>query len=1233
MTVAIGDEPLRRHFVAIATAHYDDPHYGPLKVADEVEVLAAWLSDADRLGARAFTRRYPELALDPDEDAIRRVFRSGEARWNFLDAAVVFVTGHGETVDRDHWTVLSGSDQADLPGTALRTADLVRWLLRPGGAQDLLLIVDSCFSGELARSLLRFDDPIPDRWLIIPSAERDGLATTGALTGAIAATVRRLRGREGEKYGTVSPYFTVGDFVDAIREALPNQSFTPIYRGLYNAGHVCLPNPHYVASTTAATGPHRSDLALPLADMESHWIPRLRGSDEDLGGFYFSGRTRLMAELVRRTSATGPVLVTGGAGAGKSAALARLVTLSDPVFRRDHAAYVDSVAPDQLPPSEAVDVAVLATGKHQAEILDQLVGALADGGPAPAAYKERISWCQQRITARRESGRGTVIVLDALDEALDPLAVVRLLGYLLEVGGLSLLVGVRSTAAHHDDDPTTTPDLTLVGRIRELLNGHGVGVEEVRVDADHWWSDADIVEYVNRLLTGLPGSPYEHAGAEEVAITARAVVRRADRSFLVARLGASWLASAEERVDPDDPSWRAVLDEGVAGVFGADLEQAFPFNDTRSAMVDVLRAVSFAEGRGLPWGEVWPAMANAVADAYSRYGDRDIAELLASRISGYLVRDVDCGVTVYRLFHDALRSALRGGPDQSAVQERIAHRLTRFADKGGAAWERVPPYVREHLAEHAAAGGALDALAHDVGFVAAEDPTRMSTALATLGGARTLAPPLARAYLRLGADRVGDTFGERAANLVSAVAVGASAAGLELRDLVERLPWRLDLTRTATVPDIDGVSLAGIRVTAFAAQDTATGALVVADFRHRLQVWDGPDGPLLRSWDAHLDRITAVELTELADAGWVVVSGGDDRAVRVWRLSTGDPLTRFDLDSAALCLAVLKTAAGTVAVVGCADGTVSVLDLVTEETVVTWHAHEDAVTSVAAFWADEVVVVSGSLDRSLRVTKATDGVPTHTFVGPSGSVLGVTLGNRGAPTTVVASYADESVWLWRLDGREPREFVGHTAGVNSVDISTVAGRSVLASAGADTTVRLWDVESGTPLAVLRGHGGEVEWCRFVVREGRPILLSAGVDRGVRKWEVIDLVTRADWGTPFPAEPSGPALPQITAVRGLAVFPAGDGPAVAMGGMDGMIRLLDAGGETVLARPAHDGPVLALSTVDVDGSVLLASAGQDGLIRLWEPYSGKPVYDWETDASVWGLAAGRLGDRPDRKSVV
>ena len=97
---------MRRHFVAVATSCYDD-EYPPLPVQAEVAQLRAWLTDRDRLGGRAFELGSPKVGLDPDEDEIRAAFRRPARPWTERDAAVVFVTGHGEVADGSHWLVLS----------------------------------------------------------------------------------------------------------------------------------------------------------------------------------------------------------------------------------------------------------------------------------------------------------------------------------------------------------------------------------------------------------------------------------------------------------------------------------------------------------------------------------------------------------------------------------------------------------------------------------------------------------------------------------------------------------------------------------------------------------------------------------------------------------------------------------------------------------------------------------------------------------------------------------------------------------------------------------------------------------------------------------------------------------------------------------------------------------------------------------------------------------------------
>ncbi|MFC9602542.1 hypothetical protein ACFTTN_03665 [Streptomyces niveus] len=73
-------------------------------------------------------------------------------------------------------------------------------------------------------------------------------------------------------------------------------------------------------------------------------------------------------------------MVTGAAGSGKSALLARLVTLSDPGFlAADRFRDIAGTIPEGLmPPAGSVDAAVLARGKTSLTVVEELLEAFGE---------------------------------------------------------------------------------------------------------------------------------------------------------------------------------------------------------------------------------------------------------------------------------------------------------------------------------------------------------------------------------------------------------------------------------------------------------------------------------------------------------------------------------------------------------------------------------------------------------------------------------------------------------------------------------------------------------------------------------------------------------------------------------------------------------------------------------------------------------------------------------------
>src|SRR6266508_401883 len=144
---------------------------------------------------------------------------------------------------------------------------------------------------------------------------------------------------------------------------------------------------------------------------ETHWLPRARGVPlGEPDGWFFIGRHRLLAELsewLRQPPGADRSirLITGRAGSGKSAALARLVVLSDPVLGPE----VPVAEPDRAvaPPLRAVDVAVHCRGKTA----DQVAAELAAAADVLAASTDEL------MVALRTRRRPFTVVVDAPEDA------------------------------------------------------------------------------------------------------------------------------------------------------------------------------------------------------------------------------------------------------------------------------------------------------------------------------------------------------------------------------------------------------------------------------------------------------------------------------------------------------------------------------------------------------------------------------------------------------------------------------------------------------------------------------------------------------------------------------------------------------------------------------------------------------------------------------------------------
>ena len=251
-------------------------------------------------------------------------------------------------------------------------------------------------------------------------------------------------------------------------------------------------------------------------------------------------------------------------------------------------------------------------------------------------------------------------------------------------------------------------------------------------------------------------------------------------------------------------------------------------------------------------------------------------------------------------------------------------------------------------------------------------------------------------------------------------------------------------------------------------------------------------------------------------------------------------------------------------------------------------------------------------------------------------VDGVTISPDG--TLLVSAETDGTVRLWHTaTGRPCRPLPADPGGfVNGVAFSPDG--TLLASADNDGTVRLWNPATGRPAGptIHADSGGSVNWVAF--SPDGTLLASADDDGTVRLWN------------PATGQPAGPTIHADSGggVNGVAFNQ--DGTLLASADDDGTVRLWNPAtgrpaGPTIHAdsrwrserggvqqgwhaagqrRPRRHGAAVEPGhrpvrrpalPADPGGDVfgvafnkdgtLLASADQDGTVRLWNPASGQP----------------------------
>lgn len=621
--------------------------------------------------------------------------------------ALIIWSGHGVLIDDELRLALCDLDldveQVTRDARALKRGVAAETLVNDAvasGADQILVIIDTCYAGDavgrgLEKTLRRWatasTPPGRAKWFGIMASCRRSETSDGsgplltALTDVLRAGPATAEYRSA--WSAHNELVSGPDLLAALGERWRGEGQTPVPAPL-GTGRPVFPNPRHVAGAPAR--------------LVEHLVLAARGVGYREEGWFFTGRQEVLGRIVAWLEAdrAGLFLVTGPAGCGKSAVLGRIATLTDPVQRRETEEHgglrEDDPDPGLRPGRSLASVHLRGLGPLQAasELARQL------GLPEPRNADDFRG-------ELRELSPQPVLVLDGLDEvpAEHTRAMIEELVFPLSRTS-PVLLGSRERAFRSRIEEDGQGDETLPDALARLI---GTGVITADLEREPH-TQADIGAYVFRRCAA-GGVPEDRAREASDAVAARATT--VGGGFLFARLVTGSLLAAAAGAVHGDP-WQSGLPDSIGAAFEEDL-RAGPVRvladgtELPSAARDLLTALAWTVGRGMPAGGVWEEIAGALGGEDVSYDESDVDWVL-SAYGRYIVEDAEDGQAVFRLYHREFVSHLadRAGPGHAEAAEMalaalIAH-IERRAVGGGSG--RVDPYVVRGLARHAARAGA-----------------------------------------------------------------------------------------------------------------------------------------------------------------------------------------------------------------------------------------------------------------------------------------------------------------------------------------------------------------------------------------------------------------------------------------------------------------------------------------------------------------------------------------------
>jgi WD40 repeat protein len=376
-------------------------------------------------------------------------------------------------------------------------------------------------------------------------------------------------------------------------------------------------------------------------------------------------------------------------------------------------------------------------------------------------------------------------------------------------------------------------------------------------------------------------------------------------------------------------------------------------------------------------------------------------------------------------------------------------------------------------------------------------------------------------------------------------------------------------------------------------------------------LWEPAYKKKVMEFKDHTDEITCLAFCEALNIG-MLVSGSNDRTVRVWDSDNNKLISKIDAGCGVLAVAI--TPDGKTVFSGGDDNLIRVWDAQTGKLLDTLKGHADMVVSLAVIDKGKTLV-SGGRDQAIRLwdlaNRQANPRVIQRHLGDSDALAvtrdGTRIATAGLNNTI--RIFDAATGKEQFAGNDPQ------AGLNSLALSKDGKR--LAAVTAPGIVYLWDAQSGKlEHEWASGHTGEITLA--FTPDGQSIVTAAET---IRFWDPQTGKQIAE--LPRPAKDAGPVL-------SLAFSP--DNTTLAVGSRDQRVTLYK--GKTVVDTFTYPGQPYALA-FSLDNRLLSVSGSSK--IALRDVAGKKELRQFEckdNDAPPKTLRpdVAALAFSPDRKTL-